>query len=1090
MMKSMIANSKQPASLRPAHNTTSWRKALAYLLIWCLVLNTSLPAVLATPSGGVFTVGTGTITPITGGNTTVVVDQAQSVVQWGAPGIGGIDTSAGESLTFSQAAGLSNSAVLNRIMSGNETQFYGTLNGADMRIFIVNPAGILFGDSAQVNVTQLVASGLNMSDSDFLNATGASPTDFVFDGGGGQVVNRGSITADDVYLAGKKVISFGAISAPGGLVVMAAGERVYLAQDGSNVVVELFAAPPDTDPDIRNASLVNAPGGKIVLAAGDVFSRAISNVAVLSAAGGTIEAHAARVENRGAMSVNGFSASGDGGTISLKSTEEIIVAPATATFPGRLTANATANGNGGSITLESQGTVTVESNTEISARGGAFTGDGGTVTITGQHFTIAGQIDASAMNTNYAPGVLNAGAGNVTIADGLNAGQLDTLYEEDIETMTGAGTGIAVQATDGIVVQDIQDNGIVGGYANFELYASGDDSSITFSDTADTISTTLGDILMSAGSGGLTLGSLQTGSQNLADVPGRIDLSTHHGGDITVQNLTIEGGQGHAEINVDAFRDLMVNGDVIVGKGSAIENTLLGEDAEALVYLKAGNDVVVNGDVKADSLSTYAEPLGSVTKSYIGIFSGTNDPSFGDTTINGDLIATARSSGTGLGTSEATVELDVWGELNWGPQAGDPIADGDDGQVHVQSKQSAQDIDADGDIARILVKVDNNLPEPVVEPDVVSTHMGRTVQGNVFDNDTSPKGEPMTATLGTAPAHAASFTLNADGTYSYTPEAGYVGNDSFTYTASAGGPTSDAVLVSITMTNTQPVSAMDGAVTTYGTPVVICALGNDSDADGDPLTVTSFAYTGTGTVVLNANNTFTYTPPSGFLGHDSFTYSITDGQTGAAAVQATVNIAVQIGSQPPPEYFMPTGSGLDKSDVHPSGCPALSRWAARQVGLERTAMGIGIGNGLASPQDIGPCRSCGDLRRAAAILADKEGSYVQALSEVIHEFAPDPSRLSDEQKASIVEAIENRAMPGNRYALAGEYITALTDYVYILNNEMGFSVQDAVKQAADKYFVPLTKAGRNDVAAYIANRLNALNLFLSLSHLPPLRSSE
>jgi hypothetical protein len=81
-------------------------------------------------------------------------------------------------------------------------------------------------------------------------------------------------------------------------------------------------------------------------------------------------------------------------------------------------------------------------------------------------------------------------------------------------------------------------------------------------------------------------------------------------------------------------------------------------------------------------------------------------------------------------------------------------------------------------------------------------------------------------------------------------------------------------------------------------------------------------------------------------------------------------------------------------------------------------------------------------------------------------------------------------MPGNRYALAGEYITALTDYVYILNNEMGFSVQDAVKQAADKYFVPLTKAGRNDVAAYIANRLNALNLFLSLSHLPPLRSSE
>ncbi|OGP63757.1 MAG: hypothetical protein A2169_15795, partial [Deltaproteobacteria bacterium RBG_13_47_9] len=124
----------------------SFRKVIIYFLTWCMVFNTSLPAVLATPSGGVFKVGDGTIVQdVVGGDNTVLVKQLESVIEWGSKGSGGIDTSALESLSFSQIQGLSNSAVLNRIMSDNVTQFNGTLNGADMRIFIVNPAGIFFG---------------------------------------------------------------------------------------------------------------------------------------------------------------------------------------------------------------------------------------------------------------------------------------------------------------------------------------------------------------------------------------------------------------------------------------------------------------------------------------------------------------------------------------------------------------------------------------------------------------------------------------------------------------------------------------------------------------------------------------------------------------------------------------------------------------------------------------------------------------------------------------------------------------------------------------------------------------------------------
>ncbi|MEK7993800.1 MAG: filamentous hemagglutinin N-terminal domain-containing protein, partial [Planctomycetota bacterium] len=213
------------------------RRGIVYFLVYSLVLNTSLPAVLATPAGGLFTIGNGTITY--GTNTTVTVDQTQSVVEWGAPGSGGIDTSSAESLTFLQAGGLSNSAVLNRIMSGSPTQFDGTLSGLDMRIFIVNPAGIIFGEGSQINVSQLVASGLNMSN-DAFNAILADESKLMmFRDGEGTVQNLGSIAAGSVYLIGKKVLNSGSILAPEGLVVMAAGDRVYLGQNGSSVLVEV-----------------------------------------------------------------------------------------------------------------------------------------------------------------------------------------------------------------------------------------------------------------------------------------------------------------------------------------------------------------------------------------------------------------------------------------------------------------------------------------------------------------------------------------------------------------------------------------------------------------------------------------------------------------------------------------------------------------------------------------------------------------------------------------------------------------------------------------------------------------------------------
>jgi VCBS repeat-containing protein len=65
-------------------------------------------------------------------------------------------------------------------------------------------------------------------------------------------------------------------------------------------------------------------------------------------------------------------------------------------------------------------------------------------------------------------------------------------------------------------------------------------------------------------------------------------------------------------------------------------------------------------------------------------------------------------------------------------------------------------------------------------------------------NDTDADGDALTAQLGTDVAHG-TLTLNADGSFSYTPEAGYTGTDSFTYQVSDGTDLSEAVTVSLTI---------------------------------------------------------------------------------------------------------------------------------------------------------------------------------------------------------------------------------------------------------------------------------------------------
>ena len=1146
-----------------------FRNVIIYFLTVCVVFNTSLPSVMALEPGDLdpLSPATGVLAPIAWGPSTVINTDHSAIIDWS-----NFNTISGESVRFRQfllGSEDSASAVLNRITSGTATQFDGALSG-NGRVFVVNPAGIVFGSGSTVNVAQLVASGLGMSNQAFQDVLDDPANDMAFEGGGGDVTNRGTIRADKVYLIGKKVVNGYAIVAQDGLVVLAAGDNVYLAQDGSNVLVEVDSASDGT-PDVRNSSMISASNGTVVLAAGDILSRTISNGGVISASSGAITARAARVENTGFIDVDG-----EGGSINLTGVEQVTLDYWNATGIGQTTANGSALQGGGTVTIESEGTVTITDNAIVQAAGGALSGNGGAVNITADNFVVAGEIDASPGNTDYEPGTLQINTPNVTIANGANTGAADTIYEQDIETLSDKGTSLVVNSQQGITVSDIVDGEIKGRYGNIEFYGTDADSFVSFANTSDTISTTLGDIIFGAGSGGINIGNLETAGDLLEanPTPGQIILSTSNRGSITVENLLIKDGWGHAEINVDASGELIVNGNVTVGADSPILNIPSGQDAEAMIYLKSGDNMVLNGDVAAYAHGLNAGVEEGITKAYIGIFAGTNETWFGNLIINGDLTAKAISSS--VGTSEATIEIDSWGSLTWGPGAADPLAEGDAGQVSVQSKESASQTNADGDIAQTIVKVQGNAPQADGAPDFGSTHMGTLIEGNVLDNDAHPTGEPLTAALVDAPIHAESFTLNSDGSYSYTPKAGYVGDDTFTYTASAGGDTTDPVLVTITMSNTAPAaqaataathmgtllegtvadkisdpendplttalvtgpehgtvtvnldgtygytpaagyvgidtftySATDGqigaepvqatvtitmtntgptanpdmAATSQSVPVVIDVLANDSDPENDSLQVTSFTYTGSGTVAINANDTLTYTSADGFIGQESFTYSATDGQIGGTPVTSTVTVTVAPGTAPPPAYFMPTGPDLDKTDIDISGCPALTKWAAEEVGVSRRRMEIWIVNGLASARGVQPCDACTKLRDAAKILTDAQGIHAAAVAQIIDEFGSSAGPLTEELAAYITNAMARDSGTRAHYAIAEEYFNALAEYVGVLHNDMGFSVEKSAQIVAKKYIDPLVARGDVGVASYAAARLDSVTMFLTVVRL-------
>ncbi|WP_164547806.1 tandem-95 repeat protein [Variovorax beijingensis] len=203
----------------------------------------------------------------------------------------------------------------------------------------------------------------------------------------------------------------------------------------------------------------------------------------------------------------------------------------------------------------------------------------------------------------------------------------------------------------------------------------------------------------------------------------------------------------------------------------------------------------------------------------------------------------------------------------------------------------------------VTVTVDPVNDAPTVPDYTKTTSEDTPVSGQVVGSDVD--GDTLTYVKGSDPAHG-TVTVNADGTYTYTPGANFNGTDSFTVTVSDGhgGTTTSTITVTIDPVNDAPTVPDYTKTTNEDTPVSGQVVG--SDVDGDALTYTKGSDPAHGTVTVNADGTYTYVPGANFNGTDSFTVTVSDGHGGTTTSTITVTIDPVNDAPTVPDYTKTT----------------------------------------------------------------------------------------------------------------------------------------------------------------------------------------
>ncbi|NQW67456.1 MAG: filamentous hemagglutinin N-terminal domain-containing protein, partial [Burkholderiales bacterium] len=214
------------------------------------------PAPTQLPQGGKVVGGSAAITS-SGNSLTVQQSSQRAAIDWNSFNVG-----SGAQVNFNQPNAAS--VTLNRVLDSNPSQIMGRIN-APGQVFILNPNGVIFGASSQVDVGGLLVSTHGISNADFM----AGKSTFEGNSKNASITNQGTLQAalgGYIALLAPQVRNEGVIVAREGTIAMAAGNKTTLVFSGQSLTA-LQIDEGVMDALVENKHLVRADGGLVLMTA-------------------------------------------------------------------------------------------------------------------------------------------------------------------------------------------------------------------------------------------------------------------------------------------------------------------------------------------------------------------------------------------------------------------------------------------------------------------------------------------------------------------------------------------------------------------------------------------------------------------------------------------------------------------------------------------------------------------------------------------------------------------------------------------------------------------------------------------------------
>ncbi len=393
--------------------------------------------------------------------------------------------------------------ILGRVTGGKASIVNGLIQvtGGNSHLYLMNPAGIVFGANAQLNVpgsfTATTATGIGFGN-EWFNGTGinnyaalvGNPNSFAFYvSQPGSIINAGNLAVgngQNLALVGGNVINTGTLTAPDGNITVESvpgSSKVLISQAGNVLSLEINPTNTSTDSEIIPLTLgqlaangnVNQATGVTVNSAGEVVlttgGTIIPTTGGTTIAAGTISTAGETggqvnlLGNRVGVIGSNINASGNhsGGVVLIGGDYQgkgTIPNAAHTLISSNSTIHADAlnSGNGGRVIAWADNSTQFFGN--ITAKGGSQSGNGGFVEVSGQNnLAFLGNVDTIAPHGNT--GMLLLDPTNITVINGpgsfTDLSQVDSLTDPDVGANTidaallnSAATNVTLQASNDI----------------------------------------------------------------------------------------------------------------------------------------------------------------------------------------------------------------------------------------------------------------------------------------------------------------------------------------------------------------------------------------------------------------------------------------------------------------------------------------------------------------------------------------------------------------------------------------------------------------------------------------------------------------